>query len=62
MSETHTKPERGSAPSLPRWVKVFGIIFIVLILVFVILHLTGNSLGFGDHLSSIQHWLQQLWR
>jgi len=26
-------------------VKVFGIIFIVLVLVFVILHLTGNGLG-----------------
>lgn len=55
MSQTPTNSERGSAPSAPRWVKVFGIIFIVLVLAFVILHLTGNSLGFGDHLSSIQH-------
>jgi hypothetical protein len=29
----------------PRWVYVFGIIFIVLVLVFVILHLTGRGLG-----------------
>jgi hypothetical protein len=32
----------------PRWVKVFGIIFIVLVLLFVILHLTGR--GLGDHI------------
>ena len=31
--------------STPRWVKVFGIIALVLILLVVILHLTGNSLG-----------------
>jgi ABC-type transporter Mla subunit MlaD len=29
----------------PRWVYAFGIIAIVLVLVFVILHLTGRSLG-----------------
>jgi hypothetical protein len=45
MSETHTKPDPGAPPSTPRWVKVFGVIFIVLVLVFVILHLTGNGLG-----------------
>ncbi len=27
----------------PRWVKVFGLIAIVLVLLFVVLHLTGNS-------------------
>lgn len=31
----------------PRWVKVFGVIAIVLVLVVVILHLTGG--GFGGH-------------
>lgn len=31
--------------SPPRWVKVFGIIVIVLVLLIVILHLTGYSLG-----------------
>ncbi|MGQ0601879.1 MAG: hypothetical protein ACT4QE_09315 [Anaerolineales bacterium] len=45
MSQTHVKPDRGSPPSTPRWVKVLVIIAIVLILLFVILHLTGNSLG-----------------
>jgi hypothetical protein len=45
MSQTHTKPDPGAPPSTPRWVKVFGIIFIVLVLLFVILHLSGNGLS-----------------
>jgi len=32
----------------PRWVKVFGVIFIVVVIGVVILHLTGH--GFGDHM------------
>ena len=60
MSQTPTNSERGSAPSAPRWVKVFGIIFIVLVLAFVILHLTGNSLGGpGSHTPPIEHGVQQ---
>jgi hypothetical protein len=31
----------------PRWVKVFGIVVIALVLVFVIVHLAGG--GFGGH-------------
>jgi hypothetical protein len=45
MSETHTRPDPGSPPSTPRWVKLFGIILIILVLVFVILHLSGNGFG-----------------
>jgi hypothetical protein len=45
MAETQTRPDPGSPPSTPRWVKVFGVICIILVLVFVILHLTGNGLG-----------------
>ena len=50
-------------PNVPRWVKVFGIIFIVLVLLFVILHLMG--LGFGGHGLNgqtllIEHAVQQL--
>ena len=54
MSQTHIKPDRGSPPSTPRWVKVSAIIVIVLVLLFVILHLTGNSLGgpMGGHIPS----------
>jgi hypothetical protein len=36
---------RGSAPNTPRWVKVFGIVALVLVLLFVIVHLTGHGLG-----------------
>jgi hypothetical protein len=42
----------GSPPSTPRWVKVSGIIGIVLILLFVILHLAG--LGLGGHMHHMQ--------
>jgi hypothetical protein len=56
MSKTHAGPGRGSAPSTPRWVKVFGIVVIVLVLLFVILHLMGG--GFGGHTPSIDYWVQ----
>jgi len=39
MSQTHLEPDRGSTGSTPRWVKMFGIIALVLVLLFVILHL-----------------------
>ncbi len=41
----HVNPDRSLPPSTPRWVKVFGIIFLLLIVLVIILHLTGNSLG-----------------
>ena len=31
----------------PRWVKIFGIVIVVLVLLFVALHLTGH--GFSSH-------------
>jgi len=43
---------------MPVWVKVLGIIFIVLIIFLIILHITGN--GFGGHTSSVEFWLQQI--
>jgi hypothetical protein len=55
MSQTHVRPDRESPPSTPRWVKIFGIIALVLILLFVILHLTGNSPGgHGGHTAPIE--------
>ena len=39
------EPTADRPPGTPRWVKVFGIVVIVLVLVLGILHLTGNSLG-----------------
>ena len=61
MTQTHTKPDRGSPPSAPRWVKLFGIIGVVVVVVFVISHLTGTS-PFGNHMAMVQNWLQKLWR
>jgi hypothetical protein len=42
-----TSGDSGGYPGTPRWVKVFGIIVIVLVLVFVVVHLMGG--GLGDH-------------
>ncbi len=38
-------PDRGATTGTPRWVKVFGIITIVLILLLVILRATGAGPG-----------------
>ena len=54
-----TRSDRSSPPSTPRWVKVSGIIVIVLILLFVILHLTGNAFGLQMHMSPMQPTVQQ---
>ena len=40
-------------PGTPRWVKVFGIFALVLVLLFVVLHLTGR--GLGDHRPRGEH-------
>jgi len=68
MSQTHERPDREAPPRTPRWVKVFGIIAIILVLLFVILHLTGNgfsglhgSIQPSDAIASIiEHGLHQL--
>ena len=53
-------------PGTPRWVKISGLIAIVLILLFVILHLTGNQFRFhpvpgnhGGHTPPIEQRVQQ---
>jgi hypothetical protein len=38
-------PDAAGEAGTPRWVKVFGIIAIILALVFVIVHLAGGGLG-----------------
>ena len=38
-------PDRDAPPPTPRWVKVSGVIALLVVLVIVVLHLTGNSLG-----------------
>ena len=39
----------GPAPSTPRWVKVFGIAFLVLVLLFIIMIASGH--GPGRHMA-----------
>ena len=40
-TDTGVGPARGSATGTPRWVKVFGIIVFIVVLLFVILIFTG---------------------
>ena len=46
MSQTHGGPDHGSTYSPPRWVKVFGIIALVLVLLVVVVLVTGIG---GEH-------------
>lgn len=51
--DTGVGPDRGSTTGTPRWVKVFGIIGLVLVLLFVImLFLGGGGHGPGRHTPS----------
>jgi hypothetical protein len=43
-----SRVDRTSSAGPPRWVKVFGIVGLVLVVLFAVLHLTGNSLGGHD--------------
>lgn len=46
--ESITGPDRRSADGAPPWVRVLGIIAIVLVVLFVVLHLIGGG-GGGAH-------------
>jgi hypothetical protein len=52
-AETRTRPDPGSPPSTPRWVKALGLAVLALVLAFVVLHLAGG--GFGGHAPLIGH-------
>ena len=52
MSQIPVKTNRPSGPSTPRWVKAAAIIVVVLILAFVVIHLSGG--GFGHHVPLMQ--------
>lgn len=42
--------------STPLWVKIFGVTAIVLVLLILVLHLTGNSpFGPGGHTPPVEH-------
>lgn len=45
--DTGSGGEGGSPPPTPRWVKVFGLLALALVLLFVIKHLAGG--GFRGH-------------
>jgi ABC-type transporter Mla subunit MlaD len=53
-SNSRSKGDTGDdTDSTPRWVKVFGTIAVVLVLLFVVLHLTGR--GLGGHTPTMEH-------
>ena len=52
MAQTPLEPGHGSTRGTPRWVKVFGIIALVLVLLFVISLLAGVRHGPGLHTPS----------
>ncbi len=41
--DNRVRPDAGSPPITPRWVRVSIIVSVILVLLFVILHLTGNG-------------------
>lgn len=52
MTQPPIKPNRPPAPAMPRWVKIFVAIFILLVLVVVAMHLAG--VDFGGHLQHMR--------
>ena len=36
-------PDRESPPAMPTWVRVFGVVALILVLLFIVLHLTGHA-------------------
>ena len=42
-------PRDPTPAAMPRWVKVFGIVAVALLLLFVLLHLTGLNPGHISH-------------
>jgi hypothetical protein len=49
MSQTHLESDRGSTGSTPRWVKMFGIVALVLALLFVLHLVDPDRHGPGRH-------------
>ena len=52
QNEKKKEQRQEDSDELPRWVKIFGIIFIAFVVVFGILHLAGR--GLGGHTSTVE--------
>lgn len=59
MSQTQVGSDHESPPSTPRWVKVFGIVTLALVLLVGVAVLTGGEHGPGRHTPPIEHGAQQ---
>lgn len=55
MAEPPPSPDHGveASTGAPRWVKVFGIIALIVLLLFVVMLLTGGGHGPGRHSGSL---------
>ena len=53
-SDTSGSAGRGRRDATPGWVKVAGVVGIILVLLFVILHLTGHGFGPQMHMHGVQ--------
>ena len=56
--DRETQVESDISPGTPRWVKVFGIVLVVLLLAFAGLHLTGNAPTHGIGSDGAEHGMQ----
>ncbi len=59
MSQMHEKVEHQSTYRTPRWVKVFGIIALALVLLIGVMLLSGGEHGPGRHMPPTEIGTQQ---
>ena len=60
---SNNRPDPNAPPGTPRWVKIFVIVFIALVLLVIILHLMGFGMaghGMSVQTSLIEHGLKRL--
>ena len=58
---SNNRPNPNTPPATPRWVKIFVIAFLALILLVIIIHLLGFGMGghgMSVHISGIEHGLK----
>jgi hypothetical protein len=60
MSQTHTESDYALTYSTPRWVKIFGIVALVLVMLIAVVLITGlgGEHGPGRHTPPIEQELQ----